>query len=213
MTAAASGRELLRALKDSAGRPGPGLCLRVGQPTVAWLRPVASAADRQDPRDVERLSSWRNANVGAFLTEFNATPARTAAWLAADIAGNDTRILFMIDDSAGVTVGYMGLAYIDWDLGYGEADSIVKGLATGKGLATQAIDTLMQWARGSLGLATIGVRVRSDNPALGFYRRVGFVEWRRSPLVRSEREGLVVWHEASDGTPSPLSLVHMRHTQ
>lgn len=211
MNTPVAGRELLRVLKRSAGLPGPQLCLKVGAPAIAWLRPVATEPERQDPLDLERLSEWRNANVGAFLTEFQATPARTSAWLANDISGNDTRALFMIDDASGQTVGYMGLAYINWDGSYGEADSIVKGIPTEKGLAALAIDSLIQWARGSLGLKTIGVRVRSDNKALAFYEKVGFVELRRVPLVRTEHDGQVNWREHHDGAPSSLSLVHMRY--
>lgn len=213
MTTSTRGRDLLRALKQSAGSAGPDLCLKVGEPPLAWLRPLATEAGRQVPEDVARLTEWRNANVGAFLTQFTATPARTSAWLASAIASDDCRILFMIDDRSGRTVGYMGLAYIDWDASYGEADSIVKGLPTEKGLATQAIETLIGWARGSLGLANIGVRVRSDNPAIEFYRRVGFVELRRTPLVSSEHDGGISWRESDNGGPAPIHLVHMRHTR
>ena len=205
------GPELIQALKFSAGGTGPQFCLPVGKPAFAWMRPVAMQSARQSKQDVELLTKWRNANVGAFLTEFVATQARTSAWLAGEFARDDSRILFMLDDDSGETVGYMGLAYIDWSSGYGEADSIVKGVPTRKGLATVALTTLIDWAKGSLGLSTIGVRVRSDNPALGFYLKLGFVELRRNAMVRTESCGQVSWHEDTEITSSSPSLVHMRH--
>ena len=39
---------------------------------------------------------------------------------------------------------------------------------------TEVLRTLLTWARGQLGLETIGVRVRSDNPALIFMKNSAF---------------------------------------
>ena len=47
---------------------------------------------------------------------------------------------------------------------------------------TAALHTVLDWARGPLGLKELGVRVRSDNPALAFYEKAGFCEMQRVPL-------------------------------
>ena len=101
----------------------------------------------------------------------------------------------MVDDLEGNTFGYIGLAFIDWDKSAGEADSVVRGARAEPGLMTEVLRTLLTWARGQLGLETIGVRVRSDNPALTFYEKFGFREIERVPLVRSERDNMIVWSE------------------
>lgn len=205
------GRDLLVTLKSAAGLPGPQLLIPVGRPATAFLRVVATHVDRQNPEDVQALTQWRNRYVGAFLTEFDATVDRTSRWLAETVGGNDRKVLFMLDDAAGRTLGFMGLDFIDWRQATGEADAIVRGREAPRGTMTAALRTLMAWALGSIGLRGLGVRVRSDNTALDFYRKVGFVERQRVPLRLEIEPGLRRWVESTDALDSPLSLVHMKY--
>ena len=210
-TALADGRSLLCALKAGAGHSGPQAGLLVGRPPKAFLRVVATQPGRIRTDDVQCLTEWRNRFVTAFLTEFNATNGQTERWLSDTIGPADSKILFMLDAPDGKTLGYMGLAFIDWDKGYGEADAIVRGGLAEPGVMSDALRVLLSWARLALGLAQLGVRVRSDNPALAFYVKLGFVEQFRVPLRRSETPGKTVWIEDPSlgvGLGSP-SLVHL----
>ena len=204
------GRDLLNSVKAAASAP-PCLGIPVGKPTRAFLRPVITYGADEASEDVYRLSIWRNKFVTAFLTEFEATPERTARWLREAIANDDSRILFMVDDLEGNTFGYIGLAFIDWDKSAGEADSVVRGARAEPGLMTEVLRTLLTWARGQLGLETIGVRVRSDNPALTFYEKFGFREIERVPLVRSDRDNMVVWAEDPGHAPESPEAPHLVH--
>jgi RimJ/RimL family protein N-acetyltransferase len=206
-----SGEVLLRALKDVTRAGAPSLVLPVGEPLRALLRPIATVPGALDAEDVRLLTEWRNRHVQRFLTEFVATEARTAAWLAGTIHANGSKMLFMLDAPDGTRLGHLGIGFIDWHGGYGEADAIVSGGASPPGLMKLALQTLLRWAREQLGLAHLAVRVRSDNPALEFYRRVGFVEYRRMPLVAERLIDSVVWHEVLPHIDSPVSLVHMRY--
>lgn len=156
------------------------------------------------------LTEWRNRFVQAFLTEFEATESRTARWLAEVVGPREGKILFMVDDLNGRTFGYMGLDYIDWEQAYGEADAIVRGAEAAPGTMKRALQTLLSWARGQLGLRELGVRVRSDNTALEFYRKVGFHEMRRVPLRRLEEPQMIRWVEDASLESSKVHLVHMR---
>jgi RimJ/RimL family protein N-acetyltransferase len=163
--------------------------------------------------DVIALTEWRNRYVASFLTEFTATEARTAEWLINDLGPDGTRILFMIDRTVdGVTIGYMGLAFIDWENHYGEADAVVRGLPTERGVMRQALLTLLTWAQEQLGLSSIGVRVRSDNSALSFYKSLGFHSICCIPLRRLEdsENGMITWVEEPDAPLADHSLVHMQ---
>jgi RimJ/RimL family protein N-acetyltransferase len=202
------GRDVLRMLKDLAGAPGPALLLRVGDPPVAFLRPVAGRSDRLDPADVERLTAWRNRHVHSFLTEFEATTERTAAWLVANHP-DDSRILFMVDDPAGTTFGYMGLASIDWEDGVGEADSIVRGAESAPGTMSAALRALIAWGTGPLGLRRIYIRVRSDNPVMPFYDRLGFVERSRVPLRLEPSETETRRWVEDPAADSGLFVIHL----
>src|SRR5256885_13585866 len=204
------GLRLLRAVKESAGAEGPALSLPVGRPVEAILRPVATQRARLDANDVDVLTRWRNRFVTAFLTEFTADDERTARWLTQMVGPDDTRILFMVDAAQeGRTVGYMGLAFIDWDARTGEVDAIVRGEETAPGLMARSMRTLVGWAQGQLGLRDIGVRVRSDNSALEFYRKFGFQERNRVTLLRVEEPGMTRWVEQAHLPPGEPSLVHM----
>ena len=160
--------------------------------------------------DVQRLTDWRNRHVSAFLTEFEATPERTAQWLADVVGPAGDRMLLMADDADGRTFGYLGIAYIDWAAGRVEADAIVRGESADKGAMTACLLALLGWARDGLGLRDVWVRVRSDNPALGFYRRLGFVERHAVPLRRETEPGLVRWVEDPALADAEVSLVHMQ---
>lgn len=208
----ANGRELLKMLKATAGTPGPCVCLPVGQPVEAVLRPVATAAERLNAKDVKLLTDWRNRFVKSFLTDFVATENRTARWLTDFVGPNDNKILFMVDVN-GQTVGNIGLDFINWDTGYGEADNIVRGGDSRKGLMKLALKTTLEWAYGQLGLSELGVRVRSDNPALEFYRKVGFREIKRIPLRKTEEPDMVRWVEDPAFDSSSASLVYMLYEQ
>lgn len=204
-----TGRQLLTALKASINAREPSLSLAVGQPVEAVLRPVATRKDALNPNDVLVLTEWRNRFVTAFLTEFQANEERTARWLTEVVARDDSRILFMVDDVNGQTIGYMGVAFIDWDNRSAEADAIVRGLKAPPGLMSRAMRTMLSWAQGQLGLTKLGVRVRSDNRALEFYRKFGFEEVRRNPLRRTVEPDGIQWIEDPRLPKSEPSLVHM----
>lgn len=206
-----SGQALLRALKDGTRAGAPALVLPVGTPVRALLRPIATVPGAVDATDALLLSHWRNRHVRNFLTEFVASEARTTRWLEGAIHADGGKMLFMLDALDGERLGHLGIGFIDWARGYGEADAIVSGGASPPGLMKQALRTLLHWAGQGLGLHTLAVRVRSDNPALAFYRKVGFVEQQRVPLARHEGDDGVRWVEDRSATDSVASLVHMHY--
>jgi len=114
----------------------------------------------------------------------------------------------MVDDVHGETIGYMGIGFIDWRRSYAEADSVVRGRDAEKGTMGRALQTLIGWGAGQLAIGTFGVRVRSDNEALGFYQRFGFVEQFRVPLSKRTEAGTTVWYENPSAPSAEISLVH-----
>lgn len=202
------GQELLQVLKANAQANPPCLSIPVGLPVEAVLRPVATVAGRLNGDDVRVLTEWRNRFVKSFLTQFEATENRTEKWLT-DVVGPDpTRILFMLDDAQGHTVGYLGLAFIEWEQQTGEADAIVRGAEVAPGVMAKALFTLLDWAYQQLGLNSLGARVRSDNPALPFFLKIS-TETRRVPLRRIEEPGMIRWVEDETLSTSSAALVYV----
>jgi RimJ/RimL family protein N-acetyltransferase len=205
----AAGRELLRAAKAAASGPQPALCLPVGRPAEALLRPVVMRSGHVPTADVRALTEWRNRFVRSFLSDFVASEERTERWLTDSVGPDDSRILFMVDDLSGRTFGYMGLAFIDWETGYAEADAIVRGGEAPRGLQTRALHTMWRWGRTALGLTRLCTRVRSDNSALAFFEKAGFRELRRVPLGRRAVDDGWEWVEDPSLEAGGLELVHM----
>lgn len=190
-----TGKKLLCLIKELAGTQGPQMGLRIPEFPGYFLRPVATKSELLDVRDIICLTEWRNRYVKAFLTEFPATEVQTAKWLSETVYADHSRMLFMIENEIGERVGYMGIAYIDWERSYVEADAIVRGGTTPRGLMSSALRTLLGWAKGQLGLLTVAVRVLSDNSALAFYKKLGFEETKRAPLRKVASSNLVSWIE------------------
>lgn len=203
------GRNLFTCIKAAAGMPSPALVVPVGYPPEAFLRPVSTKKELLNMSDVRVLTEWRNRFVQAFLTEFQATENRTARWLVEVVGPKEGKILFMVDDRSGRTFGYVGLDYIDWDQACGEADAVVRGAEATPGTMKRALQTLLAWAQGQLCLRELGVRVRSDNTALEFYRKVGFREIRRIPLRKVEEPHITRWVEDESLESPKVYLIHM----
>ncbi len=201
-------KDLLRRLKNVAGAQGPQLGLKIPGYEGHFLRPIATKREHLDPADIACLTNWRNRHVGAFLTEFTATYERTSRWLSDVVHNDDSRILFMIEGAQGERVGYMGIAYIDWERSYVEADAIVSGGGTPKGLMSAALRVLLHWAMGQLGLKVVAVRVLSDNPALDFYKKLCFKETQRIPLKRIISDDFISWIEDETLATPERYLVH-----
>jgi RimJ/RimL family protein N-acetyltransferase len=206
------GRDLLIALKDSAVREGVSLCVPVGSPVRALLRPAATRRGEARDADVARLTDWRNQFATGFLTEFRAEHEQTEHWLTETVYPDNERILFMVDEPDGRTFGYMGLASIDWEAGSVEADSIVRGAPAPRGLMGESLQTMLRWAKSQLGLSDGWLRVRSDNSAIDFYKRIGFTEFDRVPLRRQSEPGMVRWVEDRTAAADGLAVVYMRWT-
>lgn len=207
------GCELLRAIKASANKGEVNLVIPVGQPPDIFLRPVPTNPEDLIDGDVQALTDWRNRYVNSFLTEFIATKHQTTQWLVEYVRDNDSKILFMAEKPNGDVFGYIGLDFIKWEEAYGEADSIVKGGQAPHGSMKRALQTLLHWGKNHLGLDTLCVRVRSDNTALEFYQKCGFIEFKRIGLRRTEKQNKILWIEDISIQSPKVSLVYMKYTK
>lgn len=205
------GSELLRAIKAAANKNGTNLAIPVGRPPEYFIRPIPTSREGLIDRDVSALTDWRNRFVNSFLTEFVATKQQTAQWLVDYVRDNNSKIIFMVEYPNGEAFGYMGLDFINWEKAYGEADSIVKGGHSPHGAMKRALQTLLHWAQEQLGIDTLCVRVRSDNSALEFYKKVGFREFKRIGLRKTEDKNMIKWVEDVSMQSPVVSLVYMKY--
>jgi perosamine synthetase len=132
------------------------------------------------------LTRWRNENVTAYPSRFTATPISTKAWLRDRVLGVPDRMLFLVVNRFGRTVGHMGFASaINNDCSL-EMDNIVRGVKTGDpGIMLAGMNTLIDWAEEKLGPREIYLRVFEDNThAIAFYKKLDFVQDQLLPLTK-----------------------------
>ena len=153
-----------------------------------------------DERLIDTLGRWRERSASAFPTQFPVTHAGTAAWLRRGVLDVPDRILFLVQDRFGHTVGHLGFAGADNSERALEVDNVVRGEPDVQpGLMGAALAGLLEWALDCFRPARIHLRVFADNVhAIAFYRRHGFRETGRTPL-RREVDGDTVRY-----TPAPV---------
>jgi RimJ/RimL family protein N-acetyltransferase len=195
-------------LKKSAGVDNPNMVIPIGNPVIAFLRTVATEPTKINKNDVHLLTQWRNRYVNSFLTRFEANDNRTVHWLVNMVRKNNCKILFMLDDTMNV-IGYMGLDFIDWENKTCELDAIVRGREEKPGLMSQALLTLIAWAKHYLGLNHFEVRVLSSNPAIEFYKKLGFIEKKSTFLRQVKMEDKMSLVEDENLEDAPVRLVRM----
>lgn len=194
-------------LKD--WKANPQRTIPVGEPVEAVMRPVATTPGSINAADVRVLTEWRNRFVTSFLTEFEANDERTERWLIEVVGPDPERILFMLDDLNGRTIGYLGLAFIDWEKLTGEADAFVRGVDDMPGIMKKAALALFGWGHRELGLTTaMTARIRWDNPSLPFFLKIS-TENRRVPLRAIEEPDMRRWVEDESLASSPAGLVYI----
>ena len=191
-------RELINRYKTQYHLDPEGLALRARAATGEHLRlrPLQSTAEQLSPRDVALLTEWRNHYRRYFLTDFVANNARTMRWLTSIAGPDSSRILFMVEASDGEPFGHVGLCGVD--AAYGELDNVVRGREAPKGSMAAAAAAVCAWARSTLGLEQLWVRVMADNPAIGFYEKIGFRAVKDVPLAYRGTADEGTWMEMGD---------------
>lgn len=144
-----------------------------------------------DSEMIAQLAKWRDENASFFPSQFLVTHEGTSLWLKRNLLDIEDRILFIVCDREGQLVGHLGYANCLNVACEMEIDNVVRGAKSVQpGLMSQAMRTLLLWARESFEPKAIYLRVMSHNDhAIAFYRKLGFHDERLLPLRRREENG------------------------
>lgn len=168
------------------------------------------AALSKDSDVVRHLTRWRAMFMRHFLTQFEATPERTASWLGNVVLPKNDRVLFLIQDERGVAIGNFGVCGISPQ--HAELDNLIRGE---KGGATRLIFysevALLSWLYWSLSIPYVSLNVFSNNVrTITHHKRVGFTERETRKLSRIQ-EGREITYlvELEQGEPVEFSYMRM----
>jgi perosamine synthetase len=175
-----------------------------------FLVPVCKA-HLEDSELVKNLTAWRNTNVDVYPTQFIATEQSTKVWMLDRLLAVDDRILFLVCDIKGKVLGHIGFnGCHNPGLNF-EIDNVVKGDSRSeKGLFSDAMVALMEWARKVINVDSIFLRVMDNNQhAIDFYKKNEFIEQKRLPLTKVIKGGSVNYVDAKPGEVPERHFIQM----
>lgn len=172
-----------------------------GQP-IGVMRPL-TARHLKLSHVLEKLTDWRNANMANFLTHFEATPARTRAWVQNVLLKSRGQMLWLIYDQNDNLVGHFGFKNLTSKSVL--LDNALRGERQGHPkLFVVAGKSLVQWLWQATQVQRIDAYVMADNvPSIMMNRQIGFQGWERHPLFKQILEGEVCWEIGKAGQTSP----------
>lgn len=175
-----------------------------------FLVPLCNAHAGDDVL-LQTITEWRNTNVRVYPTQFTATLASTKGWLKDRLLAVEDRILFLVVDNHGRIAGHIGFNGCINDEFLFEIDNVIRGdFSSEKGLFSKAMISLMEWARKTINVNGFFLRVMDDNPhAIAFYNKNGFIEDRRIPLIKEEKNGFISYREAIPNEAPVKDFVRM----
>lgn len=154
-------------------------------------------AENNDILDL--LGRWRKENEHGFLGSFPVSRERTYRWYHAHLMEKPDRLLFIIE-TAGNYVGHVGLFRFDPASRTCEIDNIVRGEKTMPGIMGQAILAMMKWGKETLRIEGYTLKVLGDNErAIKLYKKIGYEETGRIPLIQLDGKDGPEWTEAPAG--------------
>ncbi|MEK5477619.1 GNAT family N-acetyltransferase [Paenibacillus sp. FSL R5-0407] len=207
--------EILRTFKHPPAGDLSSHCIPIMVKGVARgrLRPITMATVHNEA-EIKLIAEWREASSAWFTTRFPLSEEGTRQWIEQQVLNADDRILFFVEDEEGTPVGQVGLLHYDETAKQCEYDNLLRGRKGKFGnIMNYALITLGIWSIEVLDVQVGYIRVVADNHrAIRIYQSLGAEEVERSPLVKSEENGVTRWLPAPtevDGEPE-RELVTMR---
>ncbi len=172
-----------------------------GEP-IGVMRPL-TARHLEQMDVIKKLTDWRNAHMLNFLTHFEATPARTQAWVQNVLLKNRGQMLWLIYDQNNDLVGHFGFKNLTSQSVL--LDNAMRGERRGHPkLLVIAGKTLVQWLWQATPVQRIDAYVMADNvPSIMMNRQIGFQGWKRNPLIKRTVDGHTHWDMGEVGKKSP----------
>lgn len=151
---------------------------------------------------IEKLTAWRNENMGNFLTHFVATPERTRNWIQNVVLKAHGQLLLLVY-AHGHLVGHFGFKELTRDDVL--LDNAMRGDRLGHPkLFVYAGKALVQWLMDEAKVQRVHAYVMADNvPSIMMNRQIGFVSRTRHPLIKRMQNNDIHWEMGTEGQPSP----------
>ena len=168
---------------------------------IGVIRPITKM-HLQSNDVIEKLTNWRNQYKTFFLTQFNATPARTKQWLENVVLSDPTRLLTLIYYRDSL-MGHYGFKELSGDSVF--TDNLLRGERGGHpSLMRYAVSTLVEWLFDTMRVNEVYGYVFANNAmAIRLNRDVGYCFLETFPLRKQVNGEEIKWVVGKAGEPSP----------
>jgi Acetyltransferase (GNAT) domain len=139
---------------------------------IGYLAPIGSFFEGNKTL-IKDMGRWRADHQYAYPSRFEVTDAGTEKWLKATVIENENRLLFLIQNEAGKSIGHIGLLCLDGTRV--EIDNVLRGESDSPGIVSASLAELEKFAYEELGLENLELRVlESNSHAVEFYLKLGY---------------------------------------
>lgn len=171
-------------------------------------------SDLDNKKIIKKLKNWRNENQIAFPKVFKATENGTLIWLEKAVLKREDRLLFLINDIHGKTVGHIGVSSFNYEEKTCEIDNIVRGdISSQSKVMEHAVNGLLSWIFKMINPNCIKLRVFNDNTkAIALYYKLGFKLGRLHPLEKKIRGSETEWIDSKNKIDRFFISMELRNT-
>lgn len=146
-----------------------------------------------DKKIIRLLFLWRKKHEFWFSSQFKISFKGTEKWLKERVIETPDRLLFMIKVK-DIYIGHIGLFRFNLKKNTCEIDNVIRGNPLYPGIIFNALNYLMKWGNDKLLLKSYTLETSSDNnSAIKLYKKLGFKEIKRVPLVQVNKKGYNEW--------------------
>ena len=176
---------------------------------VGRLRPIDIELSK-NPELIEKLTKWRRMFARYFLTQFQPSIERTAAWLHNIVIPSDDRLLFLICDMDDIIIGNFGICNLLPT--EAEIDNLIRGEMGGDpNLIFFSEIALLKWLYFSARIESALLHVFSNNGmTISLHSSVGFLETKRYDLQKIQVGDEIKYSIGAEGEIADFQYIEMR---
>lgn len=144
---------------------------------------------------VSLLAKWRKKHQSWFQAQFKVTIKGSRIWLEKKVIEMPDRLLFLININNNF-IGHFGFFRFNFNNFICDIDNVVRGESGYPGIIQNGLEYLMKWGKKNLFIKNYILETTSDNQrAIGLYNKLGFIEFKRVPLMKVNTKGYNEWVE------------------
>lgn len=158
----------------------------------------------RDTKLATLLAQWRKKVLHFIPSTKPITIRGTRQWLIKRVIEEKDRLLFLVV-VGDVPIGHVGLYRYNPKENSIVIDNVIRGAAGYPGVMGESIRTLIRWAKKTFHIRSFFVDCSSNNDkAIALYKRIGFREIDREPLIRTKTEGGYIFVNAPKESTRPI---------